>query len=99
MRRISLIGMCILFSFATVGCVGSTDVENYKDVPCVGLSEDARDPRFNYSVKGWNVAMGIIFFETILAPVFLLTDYLYCPTSLRQLPAEKQKSRKLKPQT
>lgn len=45
---------------------------------CVGLSDD-RDPKLHYKVSVWNVFLGVAFVETIIVPIIVVVDDLYCP--------------------
>jgi hypothetical protein len=61
-----------------------TGCENHNDFgPCVGVGEDQKDPKLSYKVSGWNVAMGVIFFEFIAPPIIVITDELYCPSGVK----------------
>lgn len=55
---------------------------------CIGLSDD-RNPELTYKLSSWNVFLGIIFIETIIAPIMVVNDSLYCPVG-KKLPASKE---------
>lgn len=45
---------------------------------CIGLA-DEKKPDLQYRVSTWNVVMGVIFIETIVVPVVVAIDQVYCP--------------------
>lgn len=51
--------------------------------PCIGAF-DEKDPALRYKVEGWNIAMGVIFFELIAPPIIVVTDETFCPVGRRQ---------------
>lgn len=55
------------------GCTTSTEYG-----PCVGIG-DTKNPHLVYKLSAWNIGLGIVFFEVILPPVFVLVDETYCP--------------------
>lgn len=48
---------------------------------CVGVLGQSRrlDPKLEYRISMWNVALGIIFSEFLLPPTIVVLDELYCP--------------------
>ncbi len=46
--------------------------------PCIGGFDD-RDPHLIYKVSGWNLAMAIVFIETIFVPIVVAVDETLCP--------------------
>ena len=67
------LAIAVLLVAALSGCSNTTEYGN-----CVGV-DDERDPSLNYKLSAWNIAMGIIFVETIIAPIVVAVDELYCP--------------------
>jgi hypothetical protein len=59
------------------GCENST---KYGD--CIGIT-DTEQSNLNYKVSGLNVAIGVIFSETIVVPAVVVFSDLKCPTSIR----------------
>lgn len=55
------------------GCVSKTSFG-----PCIGVL-DERDPHLIYKASGWNIAMAIIFIETVFVPVIVVVDQTLCP--------------------
>ncbi len=45
---------------------------------CIGLN-GPEDPKLQYRYSGWNIAMGVIFFELIAPPIVVALDQLKCP--------------------
>ena len=74
MKRI--LAICTIVLLLT-GCENNT---NYGS--CIGAGED-QNPKLSYKISGWNLAMGIIFFELIAPPVIVVTDELYCPNGIK----------------
>lgn len=71
MKRILLILLAVM---VLAGCTSRTEYGN-----CVGIDEADRDPTLRYKIEGWNVAMAIIFVETVVAPIIVVLDETYCP--------------------
>jgi len=69
-----------LLSILLIGCLtlltACTEETSYGK--CIGAFDD-RDPKLQYHVEGWNLAMGIIFFETVVVPVVVVADDIQCP--------------------
>ena len=68
-----LIVMLVLLS----GCIEET-----KYGRCIGAFDD-RDPTLIYEMSVWNVAMGIIFFEMIIPPIYVVSSATMCPEAVR----------------
>lgn len=60
-------------ALATASCTSETDFG-----PCIGAF-DEKDPGLIYKMSGWNIAMGIIFFELIVPPIIVVVDETLCP--------------------
>lgn len=71
MKLITAVVMCSVLLFA--GCTTRTEFG-----PCVGIGEK-QNSQLDYKLSGWNIAMGVIFFEMIAPPILVLTDETYCP--------------------
>jgi hypothetical protein len=67
----------LLIVALVTGCTSSTPLGE-----CVGAFDEG-DPALVYKTSGWNVAMGIIFVETILVPVVVVVDETKCPVRRR----------------
>jgi len=50
---------------------------------CIGIS-DEKDPNLVYKVDTKNAVLGILFFETIIVPINVVNDCLYCPYKQKQ---------------
>lgn len=72
MKKVFIIILAALF---LVGCTTKTE-----HGPCVGLS-DEKNPTLTYKVDVWNAFLGIIFVETIIVPLIVVVDEIYCPVS------------------
>lgn len=67
---------------ALAGCTSETGFG-----PCIGAFDD-RDPALIYKVSGWNVAMGIVFFELVFPPVIVVADETLCPVGRKPIKAQ-----------
>jgi hypothetical protein len=63
----------LLLATTLAGCDSKTEFG-----PCIGAFDDP-NPKLEYKVSGWNIAMGVIFFETIVAPIVVIVDETRCP--------------------
>lgn len=61
-----------------VGCTSNTAYG-----PCVGLGEE-QDPRLTYKVNAQNLAVGLLFVQTIIVPVYVAVDQFYCPVGYKK---------------
>ena len=59
---------------------------------CIGAFDEGT-PGVKYKPSGWNIAMGIIFVETIVAPLVVIFDQTLCPTNLPKVPNENEPSK------
>ncbi len=77
-RNIVLIGM-----LALAGCRGSTEYGE-----CVGIQDayqaEQQHPDLEYKLSVRNTVLGIIFFQTIFAPVIWLAADFKCPVGRKQ---------------
>lgn len=55
---------------------GCTDATEYGE--CIGIGQD-KNPNLEYKIDGWNLAIGIIFFELVAPPVIVAADETFCP--------------------
>lgn len=65
--------------FASVGRLYEQDF--------VGAFDD-RDPRLIYKLSAWNLAMAVIFVETILVPFIVVVDETLCPIGRNETGSE-----------
>lgn len=73
--RVALIGAGLVALLALgTGCQSRTDVGE-----CVGINDADRNPALHYRVSTRNVVLGIVFVETVFAPIVVLVSELYCP--------------------
>lgn len=71
MSRLALIAL--LFA----GCTEET-----KYGKCIGAFDD-RDPTLVYEMSAWNVGLGIVFFELIIPPLYVVSSATMCPEAVR----------------
>lgn len=70
------LAICLIVIFLS-GCTSSTQFGS-----CVGIGED-QNPKLTYKISALNLVVGIVFFELIAPPVFVVVDELYCPTGVK----------------
>lgn len=68
----------LLIAVMLAGCTTHT---KYGD--CVGLGDD-QNKNLHYKLSGWNLAIGIIFFETVVVPIVVILDDAVCPIGPKQ---------------
>jgi len=88
MRKIlSSIAFVMAFCLLSVGCDSETEYGQ-----CVGIQDvrqaEQDNPGVLYRVSGWNVAMGVIFLETIFAPIIWLAADFKCPVARKNVTAK-----------
>lgn len=75
MTRAAIIFAALLLS----GCTTETDLG-----PRIGAF-DERDPTLIYKVSVLNVALAVIFVETIIVPVVVVVDETVCPVAKKKV--------------
>ena len=70
MKKLFLLIITMLF---LVSCTSKTEFGN-----CIGIGED-KEPNLIYKVNTKNIVIGVVFFEMILPPIFVLADETLCP--------------------
>jgi hypothetical protein len=63
----------IILTILLAGCASQTEFG-----PCVGIG-DKQDPALVYKISIRNAIIGVIFFQLIAPPFFVLVDEFYCP--------------------
>lgn len=58
---------------AMTGCTSHTEYGK-----CIGAF-DEKAPGLKYNTSGWNIAMAIVFFETIVVPAVVISSDIQCP--------------------
>lgn len=67
--------MCAMLALVTLtGCTTANSKGK-----CVGLDEKGKQAGVEYKLSGWNVAMAVIFCETIVVPIVVILDDCKCP--------------------
>lgn len=74
------IAACLLaITLSSVACKSGNNLGE-----CQGLfSEDQKSPKLRYRASTRNIVLGIIFFETIFAPIIAFGYDLDCPTGTK----------------
>ena len=65
----------LLVAASLSGCTSSNQFGE-----CIGVFDDGA-PGVRYTTSGWNVAMAIIFSETIIVPAVVIASEIKCPTN------------------
>ena len=76
MKKILLIALAAMF---LAGCTENTQ---YGD--CIGIA-DEKDPTLIYKVDTWNAVLGIVFIETVIVPIIVLTTETFCPVGKKEI--------------
>ena len=74
MKKLLILAL-ILFS-----CISCTSQTQYGK--CVGIADD-KDPKLIYKLDTTNMVLGIIFIETIIVPIVVVNDQLFCPVGIK----------------
>lgn len=45
---------------------------------CIGAFDDKK-PNLEYKLSSWNLFLGVVFFELIAPPIFVVVDKTFCP--------------------
>lgn len=69
-----------------VGCTSEVTLSDGKTHACVGVGDDDKEPGVRYKVSTLNAVLGIVFFETIFAPLVWLISDFQCPYALEGRP-------------
>jgi len=70
--------LLILSLLLTISCTTRTEFGE-----CIGAF-DEKQPDLIYKMSYWNLAMGIIFIETVVVPLVTVGDDLICPIGKRK---------------
>lgn len=70
----------VLSAVLLLGCTTHTQYGK-----CIGLADD-KNPALIYKVDAWNVFLGIVFFETIIVPLYVVIDNTFCPVDKKVIP-------------
>lgn len=68
----------LLLIATTASCVSRTEYGE-----CIGVFDEG-DSKLRYKPSGWNIAMGIIFIETIFVPIIVIFDQTKCPVGTKE---------------
>ena len=63
----------VLMLLALSGCTSATEYG-----ACIGI-DGIHKPGLVYKVSTWNVFIGLIFIETLIVPLSVITDAISCP--------------------
>lgn len=76
MKNIAIIAVILAM---LAGCTARTEHGE-----CIGLADD-KDPALTYKLSAMNLAMAIIFFETIIVPIVVAVDQTFCPIAKKEV--------------
>lgn len=77
MKKLRSLGPFLLIAILLSGCTSHTEYG-----ACIGIADD-KEPNLVYKVSAWNLFLGIIGFELIAPPIFVLVDQFYCPVAYK----------------
>lgn len=60
------------------GCEGRRTLPDGKSYECIGVG-DIEDAHLEYKPSARNIVLGVVFVETIFAPIIWLASDFYCP--------------------
>lgn len=78
----TIAALLLCSAFLTTACESENEVGT-----CVGVAQE-KDPTLKYDISLRNAILGVIFVETIFAPILVLHHEALCPTG-PQAPASK----------
>jgi hypothetical protein len=70
MRKLACV---LLLAALAVGCTTRTEYGK-----CIGLVDDGQ-PGLHYKLSAWNLALAVVFSETIVVPIVVAVDDAKCP--------------------
>jgi hypothetical protein len=73
--------LILALSLLLVGCESSTQFGK-----CVDITKDHADPKLEYELSTRNVILGVVFIQTIFAPLIVALSETYCPTGIKAKP-------------
>lgn len=65
----------LLIAALLAGCTSKTAFGD-----CIGIADDKK-PNLEYKVSAWNIALAVIFSETIVVQIVVLVDKTSCPVA------------------
>lgn len=71
--------ICILMLLILTACTSST-----KYGSCIGIDDIEEKDRV-YKVSLWNAALGFIFIETVIVPLWILAYETKCPIDMKEI--------------
>ena len=82
-RTIALLLACVVV-FSTVACSAPTKTINGTTYGDYGLpNQDDKNLNIKYEPNWWNIAMGVIFFEMIIPPIYVFGFHLFEPVGTK----------------
>src|SRR3989344_4339006 len=80
MRKIPIVLLVGVLVFNATACSAPTKTINGTTYSDYGLfNPDDKNPNVKYEPNWWNVAMGVIFFEMIIPPIYVFGFHLFEP--------------------
>ena len=80
MRKILVALLIGVLTFNTIACSAPTKTINGVTYSDYGLlNQDDKNPNVKYEPNWWNIAMGVIFFEMIVPPIYVFGFHLFEP--------------------
>ena len=74
-----LLTIFLLSLFLLISCTSKNEYGR-----CIGVSRMHEDKRLDYDLSKRNIILGIIFFELVIPPVYVIVDQTYCPIGRKE---------------
>lgn len=71
--------ICILMLLLVTACTSAT-----KYGSCIGIDDIEEKDRV-YKISLWNAALGVIFVETLIVPLWVLAYEIKCPVNTKEV--------------
>ena len=80
MQKILIVLLIAVFALNMAACTAPTKTINGTTYSDYGLfNPDDKNPNVKYEPNWWNVAIGIIFFEMVIPPIYVFGFHLFEP--------------------
>lgn len=78
--KTKILALVLLIGFLLASCAEEKTIDGVTYRPYGLLNEDTqKNPNIEYEVSGWAVFSGVVFFETIIVPIYTFGYNLYEP--------------------
>jgi len=85
-KRFLAVKLVVTLALLSTACGGAKINGVYYDSYGMANEQSHRNPNINYELSPGSVLWGIVLFETIIAPVYIIGWDLYTPVALKTRP-------------